>query len=60
MNAQLETNPEMLPVLKTRLWDSVEYLLDEESIQFYIEGALEEAPDDVPFMAVVLENVARP
>jgi len=45
--------------LKTRLWDSVEYLLDEESIHGYIAATVEEAPDDIEFMAVALGNVAR-
>jgi len=59
MNAQLEPLPETATPLKTRLWDSVEYLLDEESIRFYLEAALEEAPEDIAFMAVALGDIAR-
>jgi len=59
MNAQLEPSPETATPIKTRLWDSVEYLLDEESIRFYLEAALEEAPDDIAFLAVALGDIAR-
>jgi len=59
MNAQLEAISEITPILKTRIWDSVEYLLNEESIRSYIEATVEEAPDDIEFMAVALGNVAR-
>ena len=45
--------------IKTRAWDTTEYLRDEEDIRLYIEAALEEAPDDATFMAVVLGDVAR-
>jgi len=41
------------------MWDSVEHLLDEESIHLYMEAALEEAPDDIAFLAVVMGNIAR-
>jgi len=57
MNAQLETDT--AHPLKTRIWDSVEHLLDEESIHLYVEAALEEAPDDIAFLAVALGKVAR-
>lgn len=45
--------------VKTRAWDVVEHLRDEEDIRLYIEAAQEEAPDDAAFMAVVLGDVAR-
>jgi len=54
MNATLEAHP-----LKTRMWDSVEHLLDEESIHLYLEAALEEAPDDIAFLALALGDIAR-
>lgn len=44
---------------KTRVWDSVEHLRDETDIRHYIEAALEEAPDDAAFLAIVLGDVAR-
>lgn len=45
--------------IKTRPWDAAEHLRDEEDIRRYIEAALEEAPDDASFLAVVLGDVAR-
>ena len=45
--------------IKTRAWDSVQHLRDEEDIRYYIEAALEEAPDDTAFLAMVLSDVAR-
>ena len=45
--------------IKTREWDVVEHLRDEEDIRLYIAAAQEEAPDDATFMAVVLGDVAR-
>jgi len=45
--------------LKTRPWDLVEHLRDEQDIDLYIEAAMAEAPDDANFMAVVLGDVAR-
>lgn len=45
--------------IKTRVWDSAEHLRDEEDVRLYIEAAMEEAPDDAEFMAVVLGDVAR-
>lgn len=40
-------------------WDAAEPLRDEEDIAFFIEAALEEAPDDSAFIASVLGIVAR-
>lgn len=40
-------------------WDAAEHLRDEEDIAFFIEAALEEAPDDSAFIASVLGIVAR-
>jgi probable addiction module antidote protein len=45
--------------VKTRVWDSVEHLRDEDDIRRYIDAALEEAPDDAAFLAAVLGDVAR-
>jgi probable addiction module antidote protein len=45
--------------IKTRPWDSVEHLRDETDIRHYIDAALEEAPDDTAFLAMVLGDVAR-
>lgn len=45
--------------IKTREWDSVEYLRNEEDIRLYLEAAMEEAPDDAAYMAAVLGDVAR-
>lgn len=39
-------------------WDAAEHLRDEEDIAFFIEAALEEAPDDSAFIASVLGIVA--
>lgn len=49
----------MSATIKTRAWDSSEHLRDEDDIRHYIEAALQEAPDDAAFMAMVLGNVAR-
>lgn len=49
----------MAAQIKTREWDILEHLHDEEAIRLYIEAAQEEAPDDAAFMAVVLGDVAR-
>lgn len=38
---------------------SSEHLRDEIDIRRYIEAALEEAPDDAAFLAIVLGDVAR-
>jgi len=59
MNAQPATLSETTFSLKTRIWDSVEHLRDEESIRLYMEAALEEAPDDLTFIAVTLGDIAR-
>jgi len=59
VNAQPKTIPEPAFPFKTRMWDSVEHLLDEESIYLYMEAALEEAPDDIAFLAVALGDIAR-
>ncbi|MDV3513719.1 MULTISPECIES: addiction module antidote protein [unclassified Stenotrophomonas] len=40
-------------------WDAAEHLRDEEDIAFFIEAALEEAPDDSAFIASVLGIAAR-
>jgi len=45
--------------IKTREWDAVDFLQDEEAIRLYIEAAQAEAPDDAAFMAAVLGDVAR-
>ena len=45
--------------VKTREWDSVEYLRNEGDIRLYLEAAMEEAPDDAAYMAAVLGDVAR-
>jgi probable addiction module antidote protein len=44
---------------KTRPWDAAEHLHDESDIRLYIEAALDEAPDDAAFLAMVLGDVAR-
>lgn len=49
----------MTTKITTRAWNSAEHLHSEEDIRLYIEAALEEAPDDAAFMALVLGNVAR-
>lgn len=45
--------------IETRPWDAAERLRDEEGIRLYIEAAMEEAPDDAAFIAMVLGDVAR-
>lgn len=40
-------------------WDATEYLQDEQDIAYFIEAALEEAPDDAAFIASVLGIVAK-
>lgn len=49
----------MTSKIKTREWDILEHLRDEEDIRLYIAAAQEEAPDDAAFMAMVLGDVAR-
>jgi len=46
-------------MIKTRTWDAAEHLRDESDIRYYIEAALDEAPDDTAFLAMVLGDVAR-
>src|SRR6218665_3969327 len=58
-NSRSTGDERMSSKIKTRAWESAEHLRDEEDIRHYIEAALEEAPDDAAFMAVVLGNVAR-
>lgn len=45
--------------IKTRRWDSAEYLDSEEAIALYLEACFEEAGDDAAFIAKALGNVAR-
>lgn len=40
-------------------WDAAEHLADDQDIGYFIEAALEEAPDDAAFIASVLGIVAR-
>jgi probable addiction module antidote protein len=40
-------------------WDAAEHLVDDQDIAYFIEAALEEAPDDAAFIASVLGIVAR-
>ncbi|MDO5288515.1 MAG: putative addiction module antidote protein [Pseudomonadota bacterium] len=49
----------MSKAVKTREWDVMEHLRDEQDIALYIEAAMQEAPDDVAFMAMALGDVAR-
>ena len=45
--------------IKTRRWDSAEYLQTEEQIAAYLDACFEEAGDDAGFIAKALGNVAR-
>jgi DNA-binding phage protein len=45
--------------LKTRPWDSAEYLKTEADIEGYFDACLEEGGDDPAFMAHVREVIAR-
>lgn len=45
--------------LKLRKWDSVEHLKSKEDIALYFDACLEEAGDDVAFIAKALGNIAR-
>lgn len=45
--------------LKLHEWDASEYLRDEQDIALFIEAALDEAPDDVAFIASVGDVVAK-
>ncbi len=46
-------------MIKTRRWDSAEYLQTEEQIAAYLDACFEEAGDDAAFIAKALGNVAR-
>lgn len=46
-------------MIKTRPFDAAEHLHDESDVRHYIEAALDEAPDDAAFLALVLGDVAR-
>ena len=45
--------------LKLRKWDSAEHLKTEEDMALYFEACLQEAGDDVAFLAKALGNIAR-
>jgi probable addiction module antidote protein len=45
--------------LKLTKWDSAEYLQTKEDIALYFDACLEEAGDDVGFIAKALGNIAR-
>ncbi|MBV7535848.1 putative addiction module antidote protein [Duganella sp. sic0402] len=45
--------------LKLRKWDSVEHLNSKEDIALYFDACLEEAGDDVAFIAKALGHIAR-
>lgn len=45
--------------LKLKKWDSAEYLRTKEDIALYFDACLEEAGDDVAFIAKALGNMAR-
>lgn len=46
-------------VLKLTKWDSAEHLQTKEDIALYFDACLEEAGDDVAFIAKALGNIAR-
>ena len=46
-------------VLKLSKWDSAEQLQSKEDIALYFDACLEEAGDDVAFIAKALGNIAR-
>ncbi len=48
-----------MSTIKTRRWDSAEYLQTEEQIAAYLDACFEEAGDDAAFIARALGNVAR-
>ena len=48
-----------MTTIKTRRWDSAEYLQTEEQIAAYLDACFEEAGDDAAFIAKALGNVAR-
>ena len=45
--------------IKTRRWDSAEYLQTDEQIAAYLDACFEEAGDDAAFIAKAMGNVAR-
>lgn len=45
--------------VKTTRWDSAEYLKTEEDMLLYLEACLEEAGDDLTFIAHALSVIAR-
>lgn len=45
--------------LKLRKWDSAEYLQTKEDMALYFDACLEEAGDDIAFIAKALGNIAR-
>ncbi|MYM94417.1 addiction module antidote protein [Duganella vulcania] len=45
--------------LKLKKWDSAEHLQTKEDMALYFEVCLEEAGDDVAFIAKALGNIAR-
>ncbi|WP_373988447.1 addiction module antidote protein [Duganella sp. BuS-21] len=45
--------------LKLKKWDSAEHLQTKEDIAMYFDACLEEAGDDVAFIAKALGNIAR-
>lgn len=45
--------------ITTRPWDAAEYLDSEEMIAAYLDAAVEEAGDDLAFIAQALGTVAR-
>jgi len=44
---------------KLKKWDSAEHLQTKEDIALYLDACLEEAGDDVAFVAKALGNIAR-
>lgn len=48
-----------MSTIKTRRWDSAEYLETEEQIAAYLDACFDEAGDDAAFIAKALGNVAR-
>jgi probable addiction module antidote protein len=46
-------------MMKLSKWDSAEHLQTKEDIALYFDACLEEAGDDVAFIAKALGNIAR-
>ncbi len=44
---------------KLTKWDSAEYLQTKEDVALYFDACLEEAGDDIAFIAQALGNIAR-